>query len=114
MKYSNLMRILDVCCKNQTLITVKWDNGCIFKSNRDFGSSEAYNTIDEDDDVYEEYYACIVNILEIIQYPNEKQFAPQYGELAIGSYLEISSEFNEPSQICSESGEILWEKSINK
>jgi len=111
MKYSNLMKVLDICCKNKTLITIKWNNGCIFKSNRNYGSSEAYTTLDENDDAYKEYFACIVNILEIIQYPVEKQFAPQYGKLAVGSYLEISSEFNEPFQICSESGTIIWEKS---
>lgn len=109
MEYTKLMAALDNCCKERITITVKWDNGCVFKSNGNTGSFESNNSLDEGDVKYKEYFACLVHVSDIIRYPTQSYFELRYGELCVGKMLEVS-EFNEPSEISYDGGIIIWKR----
>lgn len=87
---------------NGTYLKVEWGNGQLVLEGRIDTIYESNNGFDEEDDGYEEFYACAFSVENIIN--NLKNV-----ECHIGDLVEISIE-NEPTKIAIEDGSIIWRK----
>lgn len=107
MKYTKLMSVLSKINNLYLPIVIYFDSGLIIKSMRNTGVFESCNCFEIDDDRFFEYYACAVEITEILQLPRSENY--DLREIVVGKLIEIS-ELNEPIRIESESRKIIWEK----
>lgn len=63
---------------------------------------ETDNGLELDDDGYEEYYACAIEVLSILSNSDGKNFR-------VGQLIEISSKEPHLCKVRLENGEIVWE-----
>lgn len=99
-----LDKLLSVINKypNGTNLITEWDNGLKIRGK--------INTIYETDngremgeDGYQEYYACVFNVLDILTYPTSGT------QITVGSLIEISMQ-DPPKKVILEDGTVIWEK----
>lgn len=62
---------------------------------------ESDNGLDMDEDGYEEYYACIIKVISILDAQQ------QIEGIKVGSLMEITKK-NPPINICLKDGTIVW------
>lgn len=87
-----------------TYLYVKWRNGLEITGSIDT-MFDTNNGLEDDEDGYKEYHACLVSIESVIANPN------RLGKLYKGSLLEVSIE-NCPMLIKLEDGTVIWSESI--
>ena len=107
MKYTELMSVLSEANKDNQTIIIYFENGLVFKSCRNTGAFESSNCLEMDDKEYLEYYACGVEITEILNLPQDGSQGTL--EIECGKLLEVS-ELNEPIRIEAEGKGIIWQK----
>ena len=88
---------------NGTIIFIEWMNGTKIKGEIDT-IYETDNGLNLEEDGYQEYYACAVKVLNILQLAIEDN-----KEFNIGNLIEIS-ELKPPFRISLENGSIIWEE----
>ena len=108
MKQTDLIIALAGITDNDLPITIYSENGFVFKSNKNTGVFESTNCLELDDPNYLEYYACCVEVTEIVTLTwntaNEKT-----EQFNIGDFIELS-EINEPIKIETESKKVIWQR----
>jgi len=107
MQYTELMSVLSGTNENNQSIIIYFEDGLVFKSSRNTGAFESSNCLEMDDEQYLEYYACGVEITEILELPQSNNY--EAGDVAVGKFIELS-EINEPIRIETEDKEVIWEK----
>jgi len=85
---------------NGTVLTIKWENNLVLKGEIDT-IYETDNGLESDSSEYQEFYVCLVMILEILCIPKEGT------ELETDSLIEISMQ-NPPAEITLENGLAIW------
>lgn len=85
---------------NGTKLSVEWDNGLELNVKIDT-IYESNNGIADDEEGYQEFYACAVEIISIIKNQNNKD------GISEGRLIEISIE-NSPKSIKLEDGTSIW------
>jgi hypothetical protein len=108
MEWTNMIKALNNYNRNTNLMTY-WENGAIIKGVVDTISETCTCEIDEDDPNYLEYYLCAFEVAQIISPPSKDIRNPYFGELRIGSLIEVS-ELNEPIRIEAEGKGVIWQK----
>lgn len=109
MEYTQLMAVLDDCCNRHIPMTIFWDNGCVFKSSGNLGSSETNNGLEPEEKGYLEYYACWVKVGEIMASPQRLASNTVCGNFKVGEGVELSL-LNQPLKIEAEDGTLLWSR----
>ena len=107
MKYTELMNVLSEANKDNKTVIIYFENGLVFKSCRNTGAFESSNCLEMDDKEYLEYYACGVEITEILNFPQNG--IQDTLEVECGKLFEIS-ELNEPLRIETEDKKVIWQK----
>lgn len=87
---------------NGTYLKVEWGNGQLVLEGKIDTIYESNNGLEEEEDGYNEFYACALNIENIVNNLTNKK-------CHIGGLIEISVE-NEPSLITLDNGSIIWRK----
>jgi hypothetical protein len=108
MECTGLMVALATVGVNKYPLTVYFENGLVFNSAKNTGVFETDNCLHEADPKYLEYYACAVEISEIVSLP-EIVYNEKMGKIEIGNLIELS-EINEPSKIRQNDGRIIWQR----
>ena len=85
---------------NGTIIIVKWENELVLKGKIDT-IYETDNGLEMDVDGYKEFFACALEILDILKNPQENIL------LGVGELTEISME-NTPVEIMLEGNLVIW------
>lgn len=88
---------------NGTKLIIEWKDGCTVIGEIDT-IYETYNDLDFDDPNYEEYYACVFLVTDIIGHSDEKE------HFSKGDLMEISMQ-NPPLRVHLKDGTIIWEQS---
>ncbi|MDL2226526.1 hypothetical protein LJB86_02585 [Deltaproteobacteria bacterium OttesenSCG-928-M10] len=109
MEYTNLMSVLDDCFDQSNPMLIHWDGGCIIKGVNGTGAFESDNGLELDDENYQEYYACGIEIVEIIKATDSPKCREIQETLTNGYMVEITP-FNEPLKIESIDGQLLWSR----
>ncbi|MGI5900663.1 MAG: hypothetical protein ACOX8S_12255 [Christensenellales bacterium] len=71
------------------------------------GVFESSNCLEMDDEQYFEYYACGVEITEIMRFSESNNY--EVCGVAVGKLIEVS-ELNEPIRIEAEGKGVIWQK----
>jgi len=87
---------------NGTILMSEWDSGLKIKGEIDT-IYETDNGLEEGEDGFKEFYACVLNILDLISFPIDGTQAKA------GSLIEISMQ-DPPAKICLLDGIVIWEK----
>jgi len=87
---------------NGTKITVEFKNKLKLFCSIDT-IYETNNELEMDDENYEEFFACLVQVIEVINLPLGNTFST-----TVGSLIEVTMK-NAPKKITLEDGKILWE-----
>jgi hypothetical protein len=88
---------------NGTGLIIKLRNSCTIIGEIDT-IYETYNDLDFDDPNYEEYYACVFLVTDIIGHSDEKD------HFSKGDLVEISMQ-NPPLEVCLKDRTIIWSAS---
>ncbi len=86
---------------NGTKIVIEYRNGTRIRGEIDT-IYETDNGLDLEEKGYQEYYACAIKILSVLQIAREDKM-----KFDIGSLIEVS-ELKPPSKIWLENGKIIW------
>ena len=87
---------------NGTELIIEWENGCTVLGDIDT-IYETDNELDLDDKNYQEFYACLFHVTNILGHSNEKE------HFSIGDSIEVSMQ-NPPLTVCLKDKTIIWEK----
>jgi hypothetical protein len=90
---------------NGTIMIIEWKNKLKLKIKTDI-IFESDNDLEMDDPSYEEFYSCVVEILQILDRGLEKLNFEE------GDLIEINKQ-NAPSKIILETGEVIWENELS-
>ena len=111
-----------------TIIIVKWKNKLEVKGIIDT-VYDTNNGLDDDEDGYKEFYACLLEVIEIVKesaiysdmdtedliYVSMKnpprEMKTGYANIKVGDFIDISIE-NTPVEVKLENGTIIWSKDI--
>lgn len=83
---------------NETILIVKWENNLVVKGKIDT-IYETDNGLDVDEDRYQEFYACLLAVLEILSLPA--------GDVNIDDFIEISMQ-NPPLEVELDNKVVIW------
>lgn len=109
MEYTRLMSILDDFFDQQQPMILYWDGGCVIKGINGTGAFESSNMLELDDENYQEYYACGIEIKEIVASNNSPKCLEIQETLKNGYMVEITP-FNEPLKVETVDGQVLWSR----
>ena len=85
---------------NGTPLIIEWQDGGVISGNIDT-LYETNNELEPEDKAYQEFYACLLIIMDILKHSkNTKPFM-------IGALMEISVQ-NPPVKISLKSGDVIW------
>lgn len=87
---------------NRTILMSEWDSGLKIKGEIDT-IYETDNGLEEGEDEFQEFFACVLNILELVRLPINGT------QVKTGSLIEISMQ-DPPAKICLLDGTVIWEK----
>ena len=88
---------------NGTFLKISWENGNLIIEGEIDTVYETDNGLDEDDDKYQEFYACTVTVHKVINNLT-------YKIINTDDLVEVSIE-NSPTRIELDDGTLIWEKS---
>lgn len=88
---------------NGTFLKISWENGNLIIEGEIDTVYETDNGLDEDDDKYQEFYACTVTVNKVINNLT-------YKIINTDDLVEVSIE-NSPTRIELDDGTLIWEKS---
>lgn len=83
---------------NETILIVKWKNNLVVKGKIDT-IYETDNGLDVDEDRHQEFYACLLAVLEILSLPA--------GDVNIDDFIEISMQ-NPPLEVELDNKVVIW------
>ena len=101
---TELIKTISKFCKPNQVVTLFFDNGFIFRSNKNTGIFESTNSLELEDPNYIEFYDCSFEISEVLSFPLKGDF-----EIKQGNYFAIS-EHSEPVKIEIEDNNVIWKK----
>lgn len=85
---------------NGTKLIINWKSGVEIEGEIDT-IYETNNGLDMDDEGYQEYYACTINVLAI------KDPSQEHSNIEVGGLIEVSMQ-NPPLSVISENGTVIW------
>ena len=101
---TELMKELSKSCRPDQAVILFFEDGLVFKSNKNTGVFESTNCLELEDPNFIEFYDCFFEISEILSSSSEMD-----SKIKQGNYFAIS-EHNEPIKIETEDKKVIWQK----
>lgn len=101
METDSLHKVLLTSLKDRYYVIIKWKSGLEIKGKVDT-CYETDNGLEIEEEDYQEFYACAVEVIEILNMPGKIDYYIKKGNL-----IEVSIQ-NKPKQVLLEDYTVIW------